>query len=161
MKKNPLLLVLLCAFTLAVSSCNNDDDAPAPPPVVGVWELDRLEISDMPAPYSNFNGTGYDNYLLFAQASRLDIQSDRSFDEVYKTNGTVLDFDGTWEFNGTSNELDLNYTDTDIDDITLTYDPAKMRLYGEKSSLSDSLRNPTTNRRELVRFSIQQVYIKQ
>jgi hypothetical protein len=158
MKRHPLLL-LLFAFVFALSSCNKDDD-PAPPPVVGVWEFDRFELSDLPAAYGQLNGAGYDNYLLFAQASRIDVQNDKSFDEIYKSNGIVLDLDGTWEFTPANNTLNLNYTDADIDDVALTYDATKRRLYGEKSPIQDTLVNPSTNRPELVRFSIQQVYVR-
>jgi hypothetical protein len=157
MKKNSLL-VLLFAFTFAVSSCKKDDD-PAPPPVVGVWELDRLEISDMPAAYSGLNGAGYDNnYFLYYQVSRIEVKNDKTFTETYKSTGLVSDYDGTWEF--TNNTLNLNYSDTDIDDISLTYDPTKMRLFGEKRAVSDSLTNPNTQQGELVRFSIQDVFVK-
>ncbi len=157
MKKNSLLL-LLFAFTITVSSCNKDDD-PAPPPVVGNWDLDRYEMSDLPAAFSDFTGIGYDNnYFLYYTGSKLDIRADKTFQETYKNGGYVFDFDGTWEF--TNNTLNLNYTDTDVDDVSLTYDPTKMRLYGEKSSIQDSLPNISANRMELVRFNIQQVYIK-
>jgi hypothetical protein len=159
MKRTPLLLLLLLAFTFVVSSCNNDDDPP-PPAVVGVWEFDRLEISDLPAAYAQLNGAGYDNYLSFGLTSRIDIQNDKSFDEIYKSNGIVLDLDGNWEFNASSNILNLNYTDTDIDDVALTYDPTKKRLYGEKFPFQDSLRSSGSTQAQLVRFNLQPVYVR-
>ncbi len=160
MKKNPLLLLLLLAFSFAVTSCNNDDEPAPPPVVVGVWEFDRFEISDLPGAFAQLNGAGYDNYLRFGVTSRIDIQNDKSFDEVYKSSGLVLDLDGNWEFNASSNILNLNYTETGIDDVALTYDPAKRRLYGEKFPFQDSLSVSATSQPQLVRFSLQPVYVR-
>jgi len=160
MKKNPLLLALLLAFAFAVSSCNNDDD-PAPPPVVGVWELDRYEISDLPAAFSTLNGVGYDNQA-FLEGSRIEVKNDRTFSEISRSQGFVFDLDGTWEYTTANNtsSLNLNYSNADIDDIAYTYNAARNRLYGEKVQIADSLFNQSTRRSELVRFNIQQVYIK-
>lgn len=159
MKKNPLLLLLLFAFAFAVSSCDKDDEPAPPPAVVGVWEFDRLEISNLPAAYAQLNGAGYDNYLRFGLTSKIDIQNDKSFDEVFKSNGLVLDLDGTWEFTPANNILNLNYTDTDIEDLALTYDPTKKRLYGETFPFQDSLVN-SANQAQLVRFNLRPVYVR-
>ncbi len=133
MKKNPLLLLLLFAFAFAVSSCNKDDD-PAPPPVVGRWNLDRVVMSNWAAPLTQVNGAALEPAVLLELGIldygfiQLDVRGGSNRFYRNARDGAFVDVtEGTWTL--TNNELILK--DDTGDEARYTYDPVRGILTGQ------------------------------
>ncbi|MBD0254424.1 MAG: hypothetical protein ICV83_01795 [Cytophagales bacterium] len=157
MKKNPLLLLLLLVFAFAVSSCDKKED-PAPPPVVGRWNTDRIILSGFPAPYQGLNGDF--SPTLFSIESSLNLLADKKFTYRFSNGVRVTTGGGTWEYSGTS--LTLNYDDGNQE--TYTYEQPRageQELKGTQEAVTLPVENPTTGADEEARGQAQFVYRKQ
>ncbi|GAB2519590.1 lipocalin-like domain-containing protein [Spirosoma aerophilum] len=119
MKHYVYVLCLVVALT-GLSSCNKSNDPEPVSPVVGRWELNRGLLSGFVSPYQNLNALGIDlyNYDFGSYTSRIDIRSDKSFTDNYKSGGLVNDGTGTWDY--TNSQLTLNYDDGTKDTYTYT-----------------------------------------
>ncbi|GAB3319576.1 hypothetical protein GCM10027299_12200 [Larkinella ripae] len=153
------LLYLICGvvFAAGLSSCNKGSDDPEPLPIVGTWATDRIRLGGLPAPYTSSNGQELDALTQFGISASFQLKNDKTFTETDRSGGTVVDFDGTWDYAGTA--LTKKYSDGD--EVTLSYDEAKSQLLSEAFAVQDSLLNPTTKKAELVSFTLQLVYKKQ
>jgi hypothetical protein len=153
MKKNPLLL-LLFAFAIVVSSCDKKED-PAPPPVVGKWNLDQVILSGFSGDFQPYNGTYEPSAFGFNFSSTL--TADKKFTYRNSNGVNITQGAGTWEYTGTT--LTLNYEDGDTE--TYTYDQTKQQLSQAPTQGSFKLPNPRTNVEEAATGSIQFLYAKQ
>lgn len=140
MKRNPLLL-LLFAFALSLSSCNKDDD-PAPPPVVGKWNLDRVLIANWPAPLTQVNGSTLEPSVLLELGIvdygfiQLDVRGGNNRFYRNARDGAFVDVtEGAWTL--TNNELVLK--NDDGDEERYTYDPVRGILTGQPVNRTTSL----------------------
>jgi hypothetical protein len=154
MKTNPLLLLLLFAFTFAVSSCDKKEE-PAPPPVVGKWNLDQVILSGFTGDFQPYNGTYEPSAFRFNYTHTL--TADKKFTYRNSDGVTIEQGSGTWEYTGTT--LTLNYENGD--DETYTYDQAKQQLSQEAIQGTFNLPNPKTDTPEPATGSIQLIYAKQ
>jgi hypothetical protein len=142
MKKNPLLLLLLLALTFAISSCNNDDD-PAPPAVVGKWNLDRVQMTNWTGGFGQqVNNSALEPSLLLnfevLEYGYIQLDVRAANNRFYRNarNGAFVDVsEGTWTL--TNNELVLK-TDSG-DEERYTYDPVRRILTGQNVNRSINL----------------------
>ncbi|GAB3034194.1 hypothetical protein [Spirosoma pulveris] len=104
MKHYVYVFCLVVSF-VGLTSCNKNSDPAPPPAVVGRWELNRGLLSGFPAT-ANINGAALDLYYFESFGSTIDVYSDNTFNENYKS-VTVDDAGGTWDF--TNNTLTLKY----------------------------------------------------
>ncbi|GAB4014891.1 hypothetical protein [Spirosoma koreense] len=107
----------LCFFVVALiglNACSKSSDPVAASPVVGRWELNRGVASSFPTSLS-INGAPLDLYYLGSEGSTLDIFSDNTFNENYRS-VYVTDGGGTWDF--TNNTLNLKYNSGAQDSYT-------------------------------------------
>ncbi len=98
----------LCFFVMALvglNACSKSNDPVVASPVVARWELNRGIASSFPTSLS-INGAGIDLYYLNSEGSTLDVYSDNTFNENYRS-VLVSDAEGTWNF--TNNVLSLKY----------------------------------------------------
>ncbi|AUD05134.1 hypothetical protein [Spirosoma pollinicola] len=118
MKHSVYVICLMVSF-LGLTSCNKTSDPVPVPAVVGRWELNRGLLSGFPTT-ANINGAALDLYYFESYGSTIDIYSDNTFNENYKS-VTVEDAAGTWDFS--NNTLTLKY---DVgDEGTFTYSKNK------------------------------------
>lgn len=113
MKRYLYLFCVIVSFSGLIACSKNSDPAPTSP-VVGRWELNRGIVSGFPASFS-INGAPFDLYYLQSEGSTLDIYSDNTFNENYRST-TVSDGPGTWDF--TNNTLNLKYDSGTTDAYT-------------------------------------------
>ncbi len=110
MKRYIYIICLMVSFTVLTSCSKSSDPAPVSP-VVGRWELNRGLLSGFVSPYQSLNTRGLDlyNYDLGSYTSTIDVRTDNSFTENYKSGGLVDDANGTWDY--TNTQLNLKYDD--------------------------------------------------
>ncbi|GAB3261306.1 hypothetical protein GCM10027347_26260 [Larkinella harenae] len=112
--KRLLYLISIVVFAAGLSSCNKDED-PAPPAVVGRWDLNHGKTSGF--ANTQLNNLMLDLYYIDFYGSRIDIYGDNTFRQNDRQEFAVGDFTGNWEF--TNNQLKLKYDDGD--EQTFTY----------------------------------------
>ena len=154
--KRYIYLLFLAVSLAGISSCSKSND-PEPDPVVGTWKLDRVRTSGFSAPYTSFNGD--EDPSLYDYQDNFTIKSDKTFTGTVRNSGRIIDYDGSWSYS--SNTLMISDTQGNSSTFTLDATKSPVQLLGEVVALSDSIRNPTTNKGELVRFSQQLIYSKQ
>lgn len=140
MKKNPLLLLLLFAFSFAVTSCNNDDEPAPPPAVVGVWNLDRVQMTNWAGGFGQqVNGSTLDPAFLLRFGAldygfiQLDVREGNNRFYRNARDGAFVDaIEGAWTL--TNNELVLRADDGT--DERYTYDPVRRILTGQPTNSS-------------------------
>lgn len=116
MKKNLLYALLITAAFLV--SCG--DDEPEISPLVGAWELDDIEASDLPTGYAwaidpRGNATAWfeDEYVI-------EFFADGTYErELSNTTAGDLEDNGEWELDG--DELDLDVEDSDTQEIITSF----------------------------------------
>ncbi len=120
--KRYIYLLCLSVSLIGLSSCSKNNDPAPVSPVVGRWELNRGLLTGFVAPYTDLNNVGLDlyNYDFGSQSSRIDIRSDNSFTNNIKSDGEVVDANGTWEYTNTQ--------------LTLRYDNGQQGTYTYSSS---------------------------
>lgn len=154
--KRLLLLLSLIGVLFVLDSCTKTTD-PEPLPVVGSWKLDRIRTSGFTGVYAQYNADN--DPSLFDYQDSFTVKADKSFTGTVRNSGRVIDYKGNWEF--TNNELSLKDDKGNEDKYTLDNTKAPVQLLGQTAAQQDSLRNPTTGKPELVRYSLQLVYTKQ
>ncbi|WP_128545828.1 lipocalin family protein [Larkinella soli] len=154
--KRLLYLFSLVVLTAGLNSCKKDSD-PQPDPVVGSWKLDRIRTAGFSGAFASFNGDN--DPALFDYQDSFTVKTDKTFAGTVRTSGRVVDYNGNWEFSGT--QLSLKNDQGAEDRYTLDATKTPAQLLSETIATSDSLRNPTTNKIEVVNYSLQLVYTKQ
>ncbi len=124
--KKYTLAILLGALILFVSC---DEDEPKIDPIVGLWELDRVEISDVPSGFASLEGSGSTAYGEDSYTIEFfsDFTYEREIDNIPDFGD--IDDEGEWSIDGDELELDpedevggLTYSftiDEEIDDREL------------------------------------------
>jgi len=156
--KSYLYSLCFMVAVVGITSCSKNND-PAPEPVVGSWKLDRIRTSGFVAPFSTVYPNGDNDPTLLDYQDTFTIKSDKTLTGTVRTSGRVIDYDGSWEF--TNNTLTLKDDQGNSDDYTLDAAKSPAQLLGKAFAVSDSLTNPTTKKRELVKYNLQFVYSKQ
>jgi len=134
--KRYLYVLCLAVSLLSLASCSKNSDVAPTSPVVGRWELNRGLLSGFVSPYQNLNTVGIDlyNYDFGSYTSRIDIRTDKSFTDNYKSNGVVSDANGTWDY--TTSQLTLSYDDGTKDTYTYSADKGIEELTSVASSIT-------------------------
>jgi hypothetical protein len=159
MKKSIYALLILSFGIILLDSCKKTDEVvtpPAIPIVVGNWKMDRILLSECPAPFASYNKP-YDPLQFFGVVSTFNFLADNTFTNKETFNGVIDDFKGTWTY--TNNQLKLTYSDKTTEDYT--YDETTKFLSLPTFSSTINLPNPTTNVTEKVTCKFQFVYAKQ
>lgn len=155
-------IAFLCLVTLSagLNSCSKSNDPTPDPVVVGSWKLDRVRTSGFVAPYASAN-TDNDPLTVFGIQDNFTVKNDqnKTFTGTFRSNGNISDYNGNWDFTGSTLTLKDTQGSTDIYTIDDTKTP--IQLLGTAISTSDSLTNPTTKKVELVKYTVQLIYVKQ
>lgn len=156
MKHYVYVLCLVVTFT-GLNSCKKAAD-PAPIPVIGKWASDYILISGFVAPYTANNGQKL-NPLVYGISDVYDIKSDKTFVVTDRSTAVIQELPGTWDYTGT--ELTLKYDKGDSEKLTYDASGTKPQLVYPVQAVQDTLVNPTTKLKEVVKFNLQLVYSKQ
>ena len=151
------LYILCVTVSLAgIHACKKGSD-PEPQPVVGKWELERLRISGLVAPYASENGDSQINKNVISDV--FTVKSDNTISAGrFQQNGRIQEYTGTWTFS--NNELSVKDDKGNEDKYTLDTATEPLKLITSATATSDTAINPTTNKKEVVRYNIQFVYEK-
>lgn len=114
--KNLLFVLSICTLVL-FASC--DEDEPKIDPIVGLWELDRYEISDAPSGFSNVEerrSTAYDE-----DSYTIEFFTDFNYNrEIEGIPGFGdVDDEGEWSLN--NGELELDSDDDEVGGVDYTF----------------------------------------
>jgi hypothetical protein len=124
MKKISILYVCALSLLLFQTSCKKDDEAPAPSPMIGEWELYKVNV-DFPGT-SQADGDYPAN--VFVDFYKITFNADNSFLEEVSAGGPINPLEGEWTL--TNKEVTLNY-DTAGDDETYTLNTENTLMTGE------------------------------
>lgn len=129
MKK--VLCTLLVASMFAIS-CSKDDEVIIP--VVGVWTLDKITISDPPSGYQLAASSTPNATILGETDYEIEFLADFTYERTLsETIFGRVDDEGTWELDG--EDLDL-----DVEDVTNYEDlPVRFEVDGDISDRSMTL----------------------
>ncbi|QHW00571.1 hypothetical protein [Spirosoma endbachense] len=156
--KRYIYLFSLVISLAGLNSCSKSSDPAPDPVVVGKWASDYLLTSGFVAPYTSSNALKL-NPLVYGINDVYDIKSDKTFVVTDRSTSVIQTFPGTWDYSGT--QLNLKYNDGNTE--TLTYDASTTpaHLSFAPVAVQDTLQNPTTKVKEVVKFNLQLVYTKQ
>jgi Lipocalin-like domain len=159
MKKLSSIILVLFLGIIFLDSCKKTTDVvtPAIPVVVGTWKLDRVIVSQLPAPYTNGNGKNLDPLQYFGIQSVYNLIADNTFTNRETLSGVITDSKGTWTY--TTNQLSLKFSDNSTD--SYTYDDATKVLNSDLFASALFLTNPNTQKVDSVACKFQVVYVKQ
>jgi hypothetical protein len=127
MKKLHLLYILALSLLLFQTSCKKDDD-PAPNPLIGEWELDRVNL-DFPTAYNSSDG----NYppTFFFDIYKITFKADNTFMLEVSAGSPIQELEGDWKLNGKEVTLDF---DGSSDSETYTLNEDNTTMTGESSN---------------------------
>ncbi|MEP1096260.1 MAG: hypothetical protein ABJG78_14185 [Cyclobacteriaceae bacterium] len=111
------ILYVSLSLSLFLTSCSSDDD-PSVSPIVGLWVLDRITVSDPPAGYQFAINTTPTS--IYGETSyEIEFFADNTYERIVRTANRFED-DGTWTLNG--DELDLDQENANIEGLPVTFD---------------------------------------
>ena len=152
------LYILCVTVSLAgLHACKKDSDPEPIQPVIGRWELERLRVSGLVAPYASENGDNQINKNVLSDV--FTVKSDNTISAGRRQqNGRIREYSGTWTF---SND-ELSIKDNQGSEVKYTLDTATepIKLITSAIALSDTLTDSTTNVVEILNYNIQFVYEK-
>lgn len=153
------LYILCVTVSLAnLNACKKGSD-PEPDPVVGSWKLDRIRTAGFVAPFSSVYPNGDNDPSGFDYQDSFTIKTDKTYTGTLRTSGRVVDYNGNWDYS--SNTLTLKDSQGNSDAYTLDATKTPTQLLSTAVAVSDTLTNPTTKKGELVKYTVQLVYLKQ
>lgn len=156
MKKYVYVVCLMVAFT-GLNSCKKNDDPAPVSPVIGKWEVEQVRFSGFSAPYTNLNGDKPYDKKSFTDV--FTITDDKTLKGIYTEPGRApLEYTNTWTF--ANNELLMKDKQGNVEKYTLEMSAQPFKLIASPYNTSDSLVNPTTKKKELVKYTQQLVYEK-
>ena len=154
--KHYLYVLCLAAAIVGLDSCSKSSD-PAPEPVVGAWKLDRIRFGGYVAPYTSNNGD--EDPAQYGLQNNFTIKSDKTFTGTNRSQGKVTDYSGNWDF--TNSTLTLKDDKGNSMPYTLDATVTPNQLLTDLVATTDTLINPTTNKKEGVKINYRFVYTKQ
>ena len=157
MKRYVYVLWLIVAVA-SLDSCKKESDPEPVAPVVGKWSTDYVLWSGLIAPFTAGNGQKV-NPLYYGVSDIYDIKADKTFIYTDRSTAVISPLPGTWEYSGT--DLNLKYNDGNSEKLTYDASSGTPLLLYPIIAIQDSLVNPTTKKKELVKHNIQFVYSKQ
>jgi len=111
MKKSIVWVGLLAAVLTTFNACKEDPDPI--PLIVGVWERDHYEFTDLPANFQNFDG--YETDILYSSNEggyKLTLNQDGTYQrKIDVVGGSDVTDDGTWTHEGDNFTLKSNDED--------------------------------------------------
>lgn len=156
------VITFLCLLVLSVglNSCSKSNDPAPTPAAVGTWKLDRVRTGGFVAPYTAYNADN-DPLTIFGIQDNFTVKNDndKTFTGTFRSNGTISDYNGNWDYTNTT--LTLKYSQGDTDTFTLDDTKTPVQLLGSVVNASDTLTNPTTKQLEVVKYTVQLIYSKQ
>lgn len=154
--KRFLYILCVTASLAGLGSCKKESD-PEPQPIIGKWELERLRISGLVAPYASENGDNQINKNVVSDV--FTVKTDNTISAGrFQQNGRIREYVGTWTFS--NNELSVKDDQGNEEKYTLDTTGEPLKLITSAVADSDSVLNPTTQKVEVVRYNIQFVYEK-
>jgi hypothetical protein len=158
MKTISITILALFFGMLVFSSCKKTADVITPiPAVVGTWKLDRVIVSQLPAPYMSANGKNLDPLQYFGIQSVYNFILDNTFTDKETQGGVITDNKGTWTY--TTNQLTLKNSDNTTD--SYIYNDTTKYLSSVPFQSALFLTNPNTQNQDSVACKLQLVYLKQ
>lgn len=119
--KKYISLLTFFVVALVFSSCDKSDPEPDPH-IVGLWELEGIEYSNLPASYSYMDGLSFNVGVIFTRYT-LEILNDNTFIlRITPTSGTSQNEQGTWSMDDNMETLTLDYGDDIIEDWEIKKD---------------------------------------
>lgn len=126
------VLYLLLGSSMFFISCSKDDEVVIP--IVGLWTLDKITISEPPSGYQFASSTTPSATALQESNYEIEFLADMTYERTL--DGTIfgrVDDQGTWELDG--EDLDLDQEDaTNYDDL-----PVRFEVDGDISDRSMTL----------------------
>ena len=120
MKNLRLLYILALSLLVFQTSCKKDDD-PAPNPLIGEWNLDRVRLD---FPGSSTDDGNYPPSIAFA-VYKITFKTDNTFLFEVSAGGPIQEVEGEWELNGKEVTLDFDGS-ADSEVYTLNEDNTTM-----------------------------------
>ena len=114
MKSKLILGLLLLGGLPFLNSCKDDDDPEPPAAVVGTWERDVYQATELPAGFEGYEGEVFDVLYSGEQSYSLTITNDKKYNRKIERTGADINDVGTWTYEGT--ELRLDSDNEDFDD---------------------------------------------
>jgi len=112
------LITGLCFLVLVCASCGDDDDGPSTRDLlIGTWELEEINGSDLP-PGNSFEVT---------------LEADGDYEEEGTLGGSPFNFRGEWELDG--DVIEVEYDDGDFVEIeieSITADRLEADIEGDE-----------------------------
>lgn len=124
MKKLKLNFLALLAILFAFSACNDDDEEVLPDPIVGVWVLEQISLSNIqPTEYSQFYAGDYDPTVFQIIAQEIEIFEDGTF-EFLINDGLISTQEGEWELDGSTLFIEFE----DGDEFEFDFDEEELEI---------------------------------
>lgn len=116
--KNKLILGLLLLGGLPLlNSCKEDDDPEPPSPVVGTWDRDVYQLTELPSTFSNFEGLKISS-VYDDDSYSLTFTNDKKYDrKIVRTGSPDINDNGVWTYEGTTLTLDSDNEDFDNEEF--------------------------------------------
>ena len=156
MKRYLCVVCLMVAFA-GLSSCKKNDDPAPVSPVIGKWEVEKIRYSGFVAPYTNLNGDR--PYTKENFTDLFTINSDNTLNGIY-TEPTKAPIAYTYTWRLVNNDFFAKNKQGDEEKYTFEMSAQPFKLIASPYAGSDSLVNPTTNKKEFVKYTKQLVYEK-
>ncbi|HNP18837.1 MAG TPA: lipocalin family protein [Fulvivirga sp.] len=101
--KTRILTIIAFISIGSLASCSKDDE-PAVNPLIGEWQVDEFELTDIPAEFSNVAGSR--STLYGENRYRIEFNADFTYKRELRFSGGDLDEEGEWTQDGDNLELD-------------------------------------------------------
>lgn len=111
------LLQASCILTTVLLSSCSSDDGPDISPIVGLWELDRITVSDPPQGYE-FAVSTTPSSVYGETSYEIEFFDDNTYERIIRGTSRFED-DGTWELDG--DELDLDQDNTNVEGLPISF----------------------------------------
>lgn len=113
MKSQLIVGLLLLGGLSLMNSCKEDEEPEPPSPLVGSWERDVYQLTELPETFSNFEGLTVTS-VYGDESYTLTFTNDKKYTRKIAFTGPDLNDAGVWTHDGTT--LTLDSDEEDIDD---------------------------------------------
>lgn len=121
--KNKLILGLLLLGGLPfLNSCKEDEEPEPPSPLVGTWQRDIYQLTELPETFSNFEGITTSSVYPDEESYTLTFTNDKKYTRKIAAVGPDLDDKGVWTYEGTTLTLDSDNEDIDDEEFEVEED---------------------------------------
>jgi hypothetical protein len=121
MKSKLILGLLLLGGIPFLNSCKKDKDPEPPSPLVGTWERDVYQLTELPTGFENFEGLTVSS-VYSDQSYTLTFTNDKKYSRKIAFTGPDLNDTGGWTYEGSDLTLDSDEADVDDEEFTVEED---------------------------------------